>query len=183
MLAPFKQWVKVSNILGSYATTKYHLDASDDAMLFKQSIEQPQVSIDVMLLDEQLQHIQENHLIVKCAAESVLYCGGQCTALRGHMEKLDNTTYNPGNYLSLLKVMANHDPVLKAHLDRPRQSNATYLSGHTQNEIADIIGKSIIQKSILEEVRKAKFFAITVDEITSHNQEIMPPCVRFVDQD
>ena len=53
----------------------------------------------------------------------------------------------------MLKLIANYDPILKGH---PRQRNATYVSPRIQNEIIDIIGKNIMQKSILEQVRKAK---------------------------
>ena len=40
----------------------------------------------------------------------------------------------------MLKVIANYDPVLKAHLEKPRQRNAIYISPRIQNEIIDIIG-------------------------------------------
>ena len=88
---------------------------------------------------------------------------------------------NPGNFLAILKLLATHDPVLKAHLETPRQRNSTYISPHIQNEIIDIIGNRMIQKSIVEEVIQAHFYSIMVDEVTSHNQELMPLCVRFVD--
>ena len=39
----------------------------------------------------------------------------------------------------------------------------------------------MIQKSIVEEVIQAHFYSIMVDEVTSHNQELMPLCVLFVD--
>ena len=77
--------------------------------------------------------------------------------------------------------MANHDPILKAHVENPRPRNATYISPRTQNEIIDIIGKRIIQSSIIKEVIHARFYSIMVDEVTSHNKEIMPLCVRFAD--
>ena len=96
-------------------------------------------------------------------------------------KKALNQTGNPGNFLSFLKVLSNHDPLLKSHLQHPKMRNATYVSPMTQNQIIDIVGKSIIQKSIVEEVNKAKFFSIMVDEITSFNKEYMPVCVRFVD--
>ena len=79
----------------------------------------------------------------------------------------------------MLKVIANYDPVLKGPLVNPRQRNVTYVSPRIQNKINDIIGKHIIQKSILEQIRKAKFFSIMVDEVTSHNTEVMPLCIRF----
>ena len=97
-------------------------------------------------------------------------------------EKL-NKPGNPGNFLSMLKVIANYDPILKGHLEKPRQKNATYISPRIQNEIIDIIGKNIIQKSIVEEIRQAKFFSVLVDEVTSYNTEVMPLCIRFVDKD
>lgn len=81
----------------------------------------------------------------------------------------------------MLNVTANHDPDVKAHLDKPQQRNAIYISPHAQNEIIDIIGKRMIQKSIAEEVKQACFCSIMVGEVTSHNQEFMPLRVRFVD--
>lgn len=60
--------------------------------------------------------------------------------------------------------MANHDWEARLH-------NATYVSPKIQNEIIDVIGKSIIQKSLLNEIKEAKFFAILVDEITLFNNE------------
>ena len=59
-------------------------------------------------------------------------------------------------------VVANHDPVLKAHLENPRLRNATHTSPHTQNEIIDIIGKKIIQNSIIKEIIQARFYSIMV---------------------
>ena len=75
--------------------------------------------------------------------------------------------------MSILKVLANYDPTLKKHPDKPRQRNAIYLSPHTQNELIDIIGKKVIQ---------AICYSIMIGEVTSHNKEIMPVCIRFVDK-
>ena len=139
---------------------------------FQPSVENLQVNIDVSMNAQILDRVQENRHIVK----SILYCGRQCIALRDNVEKLDQTG-NPGNFLSLMKVLANHDPTLKNHLERPRLRNATYLFPQTQNEIIDIIGKRIIQKSIVAEAKQAPFYSILVDEVTSFNREFMPLCV------
>ena len=87
----------------------------------------------------------------------MLYCGKQCIALRGNQETL-NTTGNPGNFLSHMKLIGNHAPIVKQHLGKPKFKNATYLSAQTQNEIIDIIGNQIIQKSLVEEIQEAKIF-------------------------
>lgn len=67
--------------------------------------------------------------------------------------------------------------VLKAHLETPCQRNYTIYSKWD----IEIIGRQIIQKSIVNEVFQARFYFIMVDEVTSHIQELMPLCVRFVD--
>lgn len=177
---PFTAWVKVHKKVDGHALNTYHTHAVEDALDFQRSIEQPQGNIDVCMNTELSHRIQENRHIVKCCAECVLYCGRQCIALRGDVENLHQPG-NPGNFLAMLTLIANHDPVLKAHLETPRQRNATYLSAHTQNEVIDIIGKRIIQKGIVEEIVQARFYSIMVDEVTSHNQELMALCVRFVD--
>ena len=61
--------------------------------------------------------------MVKCA-QCILYCGRQCIALRGDIERMDQRG-NPGNFLAMLKLIANYDPILKGHLENPRQRNAT----------------------------------------------------------
>ena len=57
--------------------------------------------------------------ILKCVLEAVIYCGRQCIALRGDNEKL-NESGNPGNFLSLLKLMANHNEIIRIHLEAPQ---------------------------------------------------------------
>ncbi|XP_072039158.1 uncharacterized protein [Amphiura filiformis] len=177
---PFTRWTKVSKVLGGHGENKYHIDAYRDAKIFQRSNEHPEEHIDVCLNKELIQKIEENRHIVKCAAECILFCGKQCIGLRGDKEKRDQQG-NPGNFLAALKLLANHDVVLKRHLNKPRLRNALYVSPQIQNELIDIIGQEFIQKSILKEVRDAKYFAIMVDEVTSHNKEMMPLCVRFVD--
>ena len=40
----------------------------------------------------------------------------------------------------------------------------------------------IIQKDIINEILHARYYSILVDEVTSHNQELMPVVIRFVDR-
>ncbi|CAM4641816.1 unnamed protein product [Leuciscus chuanchicus] len=144
------------------------------------SVEKPQTQISVLVDSKKKANIKENRHILKSVAESVLYCGRQCIALRGTSEK-QNSTGNPGNFLALMKLLANHDEKLKQHMERPKLRNATYLSPQTQNQMIDVIGKRIIQAQIVDEVKNAQIY--TADKVTSHNVELMPLCVRFVDKD
>ncbi|CAM4507443.1 unnamed protein product [Leuciscus chuanchicus] len=143
-------------------------------------VEKPQTQISVLVDSKKKANIKENRHILKSVAESVLYCGRQCIALRGTSEK-QNSTGNPGNFLALMKLLANHDEKLKQHMERPKLRNATYLSPQTQSQMIDVIGKRIIQAQIVDEVKNAQIY--TADKVTSHNVELMPLCVRFVDKD
>ena len=82
-----------------------------------------------------------------------------------------------------MRLIATHDAKLKQHLDMPKLKNATYLSPETQNEMIDVIGNRMIQSKIVQEVKDARIYTIMVDEVTSHNTELMPVCIRFVDKD
>ena len=71
---------------------------------------------------------------------------------------------------------------MKEHFDNPIARNAQYLSPQIQNEIIDIIAYGILQKDLIDEVKKTKFFTILADEVESHHVEQPPICVRFVDK-
>lgn len=45
------------------------------------------------------------------------------------------------------------------------------MSGRTQNEVIEVLGKHIILRGIVENIRKASFYSILADEVTSHNSE------------
>ena len=77
--------------------------------------------------------------------------------------------------------MQHYDPVIQQHLLHPQKRNAQYLSADIQNEVIQIIGDTIRQ-GILDEVTAAKYFTLMADEAESHNKQIMPLCVRFVDK-
>ena len=141
------------------------------------------MTISAMTDSRKAANINENRHILKSVAETVLYCGRQCIALRGDNEKLlPHSAGNPGNFLAPMKLLANHDEKLKQHMDKPKLRNATYLSPQTQNEMANVIGKQIIQAQIVAEIKDAQIYTVMVDEVTSY-VELMPLCIRFVDKD
>ena len=107
-------------------------------------------------------------------------CGRQCIALRGDVEKL-NTPGNPGNFLSLLQLIARYNPTLHEHLSAPTMKCVTHMSPQTQNELLEIIGKHIILRDIVSEIVKSKYYSVLADEVTSHNTEHLALCARFVD--
>ena len=179
--SPFRKWHHKSEVITAHTTKQSHIAAYQAAEEFIRSIENPDKTISVILDKKRVENIAENRHVLKCVAEAILYCGRQCIALRGDKEQREGVG-NPGNFLSLMKLIGNHDLKLKQHLDMPKLRNATYLSPEIQNEMIDVIGNKIIQHSIVQEVRDAQIYTIMVDEVTSHNTEMMPVCIRFVDK-
>ena len=122
--APFRKWHHKSEVITAHINKPSHIAASQAAEEFIHSIENPEKTISAMLDKRKAENIAENRHILKCVAEAILYCGRQCIALRGNKEQRDSPG-NPGNFLSLMKLIANHDPKLKQHLDMPKLRNAT----------------------------------------------------------
>ena len=180
--APFTKWHHRSKVVVKHQNSTKHKEAVEKAEYFIHSIERPETNIAVIVDHNKQANITENRHILKCIAEAVLLCGRQCIALRGNNENVASSG-NPGNFLAVLRTIAGHDEILKRHLEKPKLKNATYLSPETQNEMIDVIGKNLIQAGIVQEIQDAKFYTILVDEVTSHNVELMPLCVRFVDKD
>ena len=125
-----------------------------------------------------VQQIESNRHYLKTIAEILLVCSHQEIALRGHEES--KTSPNRGNFLEILELVANHDPIIRRRLtDGPR--NATYTSADIQNELLNVMG-SIVQNQICAHVKKAGFYSILADEskdCSKHEQ--MAIVLRYVD--
>ena len=178
----FTRWTKVTTILGNHAKMEYHLESLTKADAFKCGYEDPERTIRGHFNKELVERIAKNRLIMEHIVRAILYLGKQGLALRGRGEDPRRGS-NPGNFLSLLHLMAENDEVLRNHLHAPERRNATYISPHSQNEIINIIGKDFIQHQLLCEVREAKFYTVLADEVSCHNVEKLPLCIRFMDKD
>ena len=45
-----------------------------------------------------------------------------------------------------------------------------------------MIGHDVIRANLIAEVKKARFFAVLADEVSSHDVEYLPLCLHFVDR-
>ena len=127
--------------------------------------------------------MRTNRLSVKLYIQAVIFLAKQGLPFRGDVEGVQ-TNKNPGNFLALLKDYAATDDVLFKHLNSPRAKNATYLSPIAHNDIINVIGYDLILTNVISEVKDAAtFYFVLADEVTSHNVEHLPICVRFVDRD
>lgn len=153
----------------------------EQAYNLKQAVERPHTAISAQIDSSKTANIERNREVLKSIARAMLFFGRQCIALRGDVENLD-TTENPGNFLALLKLLAVHDSVLKSHLETPAMRCVTHLSPQTQNELIEVMGKHIILRGILDDLNAATYYSILADEVTSHNEEHLAICARFIDE-
>ena len=72
--------------------------------------------------------------------------------------------------------------MLQQHLEEPLWKYTKCLSPASQNEVIDIIGKNIIQATLVDGVKKAGMHSISADEVISSNDEILTISVRYLDE-
>ena len=176
----FSNWSKLSEKLSNHSSLAYHREALSLADTLKTSVENPSSRIDVMTSSVIQCRMEENKQILMQIVRAILFLGKQGLPFCGTIESVE-TSQNPGNFLSLLKVFAEENSILHSHLHHPRLRNATYISPTSQNEIINIIGHDIIRERILADVKDARYFSVLADEVSCHNVEYMPLCLRFVD--
>ena len=173
---------------GSHGSTprKYHLQAVEKAESFKDVMENKLLSIDLQLSSIRAEIVSQNRKKIKCMAETVIFCGRQGIALRGHRDDWkhvkDAPDENPGNFLALLQFrIQSGDAILAEHLHSAHEHrNALYTSKTIQNELINICG-TIIRGKVLEEIRRACFFSIMMDEATdAANDEQLTVSIRYV---
>ena len=117
--------------------------------------------------------------VLKTILACIKYLASQNLALRGHEERLSDDCDNPGNFLSLLKLIGQYDPVISDHLkyakDNPK--SVTYLS----QKFISILAKSV-RNRLVQDIIQSKYFGLLVDSTPDlAHQEQLSQVIRFVD--
>lgn len=181
--SPLTFWTSATNKLHEHDTkSAVHRSATIIANEFLKTMKGQQKSV-VEQLDSVLSaQMQRNREKLYSIVKTILFCGRQNIALRGHRESEEGSS-NVGNFRELLKFRVDSgDKLLEDHLTTaPR--NATYTSNTTQNNLISIVGKWI-QDKILKEIQEgSKVFSVIADEARDcSNKEQMPLIIRYVDR-
>ncbi|XP_065667844.1 zinc finger MYM-type protein 1-like [Hydra vulgaris] len=91
------------------------------------------------------------------------FLAGRGLAFRGHNEVIGSS--NNGNYLGMLELLTQFDPVLKQHIDtfaNKGKGNVNYLSKTICEELIDIMSQKVLT-DIITEIKKAKYWGTIVD--------------------
>ena len=92
-------------------------------------------------------------------------------ALRGHREHVGDGDCYEGNFLALVAMQARFDPVLQDLLQTPART-AKYLSAMIQNELIDLISRTLCHR-LITRIQACPFYTIIVDttsDITRKDQ-------------
>ena len=179
----FYLWIKMTDKATKHSKQGYHHLAMARMDEFIRRYSTPSQSVDVLLNSARKQRLLKNQCVIESLMKTIIFCGRQGLALRGHRDDHVNwdecEEHNLGNFIEMLKFRAENDHVLAEHLQgAPR--NATYTSKTIQNEMIDVIGTTI-QSDILKEIKGAKYYSIMADEVTDcSNKEQLSLSVRYV---
>ena len=186
---PFTNFKKATEQLGGHfhgtgvsKGSKTHHNAMQDATTF---MTKKGSRIDHHLSSLHSKQVEENRLKIRSIAETVIFCGRQGIALRGHRDDRPSVEEDPngnhGNFLALLQFrVQSGDKVLSDHM-KSAGGNATYTSKTIQNELIEICG-DIIRDKILAKIRQARYYSVIADEATDvSNDEQLSISIRYVD--
>lgn len=185
----YNNWNCAVEKFNKHQSLVYHLTAMEKANGFLNIFNNKQVSVAVQLDTKLKLEIEENRLFIQPIIETILVCGRQGIALRGHKDygpiqfETPFPSENDGNFRALLRYRVNGgDQIFRQRLQNcPR--NATYTSSVIQNQIIDIIG-SIIIKKLVNKINQAKCFTVLADETCDISGiEQFSLCVRYYDSD
>jgi hypothetical protein len=176
--------------LTSHQQTKYHRDNIVAMEHFRDTfVTHKKDDIRSSLDSAHKRAIDENRKSLAPLVDTVLLCGRQNLALRGHSGSGERGTIssdgkepdiNDGNFRALLRYrIRSGDSALQKHAETAK-GNATYQSGDIQNALISSAG-SLVKETVLARIKKAKFWAIVADETTDKaRREQMAVVIRYV---
>jgi hypothetical protein len=134
-----------------------------------------------MLSQQQIQkEIEHWDNLLKRIISTIIMMAKQNLSFRGSSDKI--FCENNGNFLKIMELLGEFDPVLKIHLERCRNkpNSPHYLGKNIQNEVIELIGTSV-KTAILQEIKAAVYYSCIVDCTPDiSNKEQMSVVLRYV---
>lgn len=102
--------------------------------------------------------------ILKFIVRTIIFCGKQNIALRGHRNDNTSTATNQGNFRALIQLLAESNAELHEHLESGKR-NAQMTSKTVQNEIISVIGEYIRNEATKPLQLSSAIYTIIADEV------------------
>ena len=127
---------------------------------------------------------KKTYQIIEALARIILLIGKQGIAYRvtEKVDKSDNSR-NPGHFLAIVREISNYYPFVHEHICSSFHKEAFYMNPTSQNKLIEIIGKQIIQKRFIQEIKDAQYHSVSADEIISSNDQILSICMRHLNKE
>lgn len=159
----YRDWKHAAGKSGGFHTHQRSQVHITSAMLWNnyKSMKERGTSVQCMVNDAHTKLVDENRHYLFVLA-SVLRCTAlQQISQRGHLES-GSTKKGEGNVREIMRLISMTDETVRKRLETgPR--NAKYLHHDIQNEFLSLMAANI-KNEIAQEVSKAKYFALIVDE-------------------
>ena len=112
-----------------HSKKSYHVHSVSDMLTFMRIMNNEQAPIDHQLVSAMAQQVQKNRELLKSIIKTVIFCGKQNVALRGHRDDAKHLQQpgNHGNFHALLNFrIESGDEILQNHLaTAPRNARYT----------------------------------------------------------
>lgn len=161
----------------------FHKRSCERAAAIRAQLANVATRIDAQLNQQSLANMDQNTTVLPFIVDAVVLCAKQQIALRSHRDDKVNfsepAVFNEGNFIAIIRVMADQNPVLKKYLVSGSK-NGKHTSKTVQNEIISTFAELIRDyfRSCLE---KSPYFALIADESASNGREILSVCLRLLD--
>ncbi|XP_017468984.1 PREDICTED: zinc finger MYM-type protein 1-like [Rhagoletis zephyria] len=168
----YTDWKHLSKSAKAHGRSKAHLSSAIAASSFRKKLD-----IRHKLDNQITEEAKKWRTLLNIFSDTVRTLSGLGLALRGHRENLLEDE-NPGIYLSVIKLISRHKPILQAHIESSER--VKYLSKTITFELLDILATETCQ-AIVNECKSAKFFALIADSTTDvAHLDQMAVLVRYV---
>lgn len=176
----FSDWAHIGERLREHETGMEHVKSMTTWYELRQRLQKNQ-TIDKMnqrLIEKEKDHWKN---VLKRIISIVKFLAKHSLAFRGSNERLYQNSN--GNFLGLIEMLAEFDPIVQEHVRRITNDNIHfhYLGHNIQNELILLLA-SAIKTEIIRKIKQAKYFSVILDctPDVSH-QEQMSLIIRYVD--
>ncbi|KAF0696605.1 Zinc finger MYM-type protein 1, partial [Aphis craccivora] len=178
-------WKYVYQRINEHESSKIHKHCVEAYLLFTQN-------------HKRKEEVTKNKKIFKRIIDCIIFIGKRGLSYRGNKFEAAyslNNLHDHGNFLELLLLLSNYDPVIKDHLDtvaqksikankagcKGRGNSLTFISKTTVDYIISAIC-TLIKKSISTDVNNAQMYSVILD--TTQDITVKDQCaivIRYVD--